>query len=109
MQQSRESEEDFEVTADRTLNYEDGSARLMGVRISVKQARRPRLRRDRRRKPGPARIARTSTLKGSVVLEASDGFRLTTDDATYDDGPGLVNAPGRVAFTKGGLSGSGLG
>jgi LPS export ABC transporter protein LptC len=108
VQQSRESEEDFQVTADRTLNYEDGTARLMGVRISVKH----RGGRDflvTAKEAGAGKDRKDLALKGSVVLEASDGFRLTTDDATFEDGPGVVKAPGRVAFTKGGLSGSGLG
>ena len=48
-------------------------------------------------------------LKGGVALDASDGFRLTTDDATYEEDAGVVKAPGKVAFTKGGLAGSGVG
>ena len=39
LQQSRQAEEDFEVKAERTLNYEDGSAKLMGVRVERPQAR----------------------------------------------------------------------
>ena len=37
VQQVRQGQEDFEVTADRTLSYEDGSAKLMGVHIRVKK------------------------------------------------------------------------
>ena len=37
LQRVRQTEEDFEVIADHTLNYEDGSAKLMGVRIRVKK------------------------------------------------------------------------
>jgi LPS export ABC transporter protein LptC len=108
VQQVRGGEEDFELAADRTLNYDDGSARLMGVRINVK-------RRSGRDYVVTAQEARAGkdrkalALKGSVVLEASDGFRLTTDDATYEDDNGMVRAPGKVSFTKGGLSGSGVG
>ena len=108
LQQVREGEEDFEVTADRTLNYEDGTAKLMGVRIRVKK----RGGRDflvSAQEAGAGKDRKNLQLKGSVVLEASDGFRLTTDDATFEDAAGVVKAPGRVAFTKGGLSGSGLG
>jgi LPS export ABC transporter protein LptC len=108
LQQVRQGEEDFEVTADRTLNYEDGTAKLMGVRISVKK----RGGRDflvTAQEAGAGKDRKNLALKGSVVLEASDGFKLTTDDATFEDLAGLVKAPGKVAFTKGGLSGSGLG
>jgi LPS export ABC transporter protein LptC len=108
LQQSRRGEEDFEVKADRTLNYQDGSAKLMGVRVTVKK-------RDGRdfvvtaREASAGKDRKDLVLQGNVVLEASDGFHLTTDDATYTDEQGLVRAPGRVAFTKGGLSGSGAG
>jgi LPS export ABC transporter protein LptC len=108
VQQVRQNEEDFQVTADHTLNYDDGSAKLMGIRIRVKK----RGGRDflvTAKEAGAGKDRKALALKGSVVLEASDGFKLTTEDATYDDEAGLVRAPGRVAFTKGGLSGSGLG
>jgi hypothetical protein len=96
------------VKADRTLNYEDGSAKMTGVRISVRKGNG----RDfivTAREASAGKDRKDLVLKGSVVLEASDGFRLTTEDATYTEALGLVRAPGRVAFTKGGLSGSGLG
>lgn len=108
LQQSRLAEEDFEVKADRTLNYEDGSAKLMGVRVSVRK-------RDGRdfvitaREASAGKDRKDLVLKGSVVLEASDGFRLATEDATYTDEQGAVRAPGRVAFTKGAMSGGGTG
>jgi len=108
LQRVRQTAEDFEVTADRTLNYEDGSAKLMGVRISVKN-------RDGRdfvvtaKEAQAGKDSKRLALKGSVALEASDGFKLTTDDATYEEDSGVVKAPGKVAFTKGGMSGNGLG
>jgi LPS export ABC transporter protein LptC len=108
LQQSRRGQEDFEVKAERTLNYEDGSAKLMNVRVSVRK-------RDGRdfivtaREASAGKDRKDLVFSGDVVLEASDGFRLTTSDATYTDEKGLVSAPGKVAFTKGGLSGSGLG
>ena len=108
VQQVRKGEEDFEVKADRTLNYDDGTAKFMGVRISVKK----RGGRDflvTAKEAGAGKDRKNLALKGGVVLEASDGFRLTTDDATFEEAAGVVKAPGRVAFTKGGLTGSGLG
>jgi len=108
VQQVRQGQEDFEVTADRTLSYDDGSAKLMGVHIRVKK----RSGRDfvvTANEAGAGKDRKNLALKGSVVLEASDGFKLTAADATYEEDSGLVKAPGRVAFTKGGLSGSGLG
>lgn len=108
LQRVRQTAEDFEVTADHTLNYDDGSAKLMGVRIRVKK----RSGRDflvTASEAGAGKDRKKLALKGNVALEASDGFKLTTDDATYDEDSGLVTSPGKVAFTKGGLSGSGVG
>jgi len=108
LQRVRKSEEDFQVTAEHTLNYDDGSARLMGVRIQVKhRGGRDFVVTATEAKAGKDR--KSLGLKGSVALEASDGFKLTTDDATYEEDSGMVKAPGKVAFTKSGLSGSGVG
>ncbi len=108
LQQVRRGEEDFEVRADRTLTYDDGSAKLLGVRVSV----RKRNGRDfvvTAREAAAGKDRQDLALTGSVVLEATDGFRLTTDDATYAEAMGMVHAPGRVSFVKGGLSGTGAG
>ena len=108
VRQVRKGEEDFTVTADRTLSYDDGSLKLMGVRISVKR----RSGRDfvvTAQEAGAGKDRQHLSLKGSVALEASDGFRLTTDDATYEEEAGVVKTPSKVAFTKGGLAGSGVG
>jgi LPS export ABC transporter protein LptC len=108
LQQVRRGEEDFEVRADRTLTYDDGSVKLLGVRVSV----RKRNGRDfvvTAREAAAGKDNKDLSLAGSVVLEASDGFRLTTDAATYAETMGMVQAPGRVSFVKGGLSGTGAG
>jgi LPS export ABC transporter protein LptC len=108
VQQVRQGQEDFELSADRTLNYDDGTSRLLGVRINVKR----RSGRDfvvTAAEAGAGKDRKTLALKGSVALQASDGFKLTTDDATYDEDSGIVTSPGKVSFTKGGLSGSGTG
>jgi LPS export ABC transporter protein LptC len=108
VRQERGGEEDFQLSADRTLNYDDGTSRLLGVRINVKR----RSGRDfvvTAGEAGAGKDRKNLALKGSVALQASDGFKLTTDDATYDEDSGIVTSPGRVSFTKGGLSGSGTG
>src|SRR5688500_10391826 len=82
LQQVRKGEEDFEFSADRTLTYDDGSARMMGIRLKVK-------RRGGRgfdvsvKEAGVRKVRKDLAHQGRVVLEVSDGFRLTTDDVTY--------------------------
>jgi lipopolysaccharide transport protein LptA len=44
-----------------------------------------------------------------VVLENNDGLHVTTDEATYSSGEEVVRAPRKVEFTKGNLTGSGIG
>ncbi len=47
--------------------------------------------------------------KGHVVLENDEGLQVTTDEATYSSGEEIVRAPHKVDFTKGNMSGSGVG
>ena len=49
------------------------------------------------------------TLRGSIRLREADGFEMTTEEATFNKDSGLVRAAGPVAFSKGRMSGSGLG
>ena len=42
-------------------------------------------------------------------LAASDGMTVRTEHATYADSDGIVRAPGPVEFTRGRMSGTGVG
>jgi lipopolysaccharide export system protein LptA len=44
-----------------------------------------------------------------VVLTASDGLKATTDEARYSSGEQVVRVPGKVEFSRGAMSGSGVG
>lgn len=108
LQQVRLAEERFEVRADKTLHYNDGSTRQYGVRVSV----RNRSGRDFVVTAAEARAGKDAMdleLSGQVRLTASDGFELSADAATYAKGQGLVQAPGDVTFKKGRLAGSATG
>jgi len=54
---------------------------------------------------GPLRLE----LSGHVQLIQGDAMRVEADAATYDDQSGTLDIPGRVAFQKGSLAGSGTG
>ncbi|HEY6506627.1 MAG TPA: LPS export ABC transporter periplasmic protein LptC, partial [Vicinamibacterales bacterium] len=108
LQQVQLSEERFEVRADRTLHYTDGSTRQYGVRVLV----RNRSGRDFAVTANEARSGKDEMdveLSGQVQLSASDGFELSAEAATYTKGQGLVQAPGDVTFRKGRLAGSATG
>jgi lipopolysaccharide export system protein LptA len=103
-----ELRQDFRVTCDRQLAYEDGTSRLYGVRIDVKE----RQGRDFVIVGDEAVAndkAREISLTGRVKLTASDGFELTTDTASFAEKDGIVRTPGAVAFGRGQMSGRGVG
>ena len=108
LQQVRENEERFELKAERTLHYEDGSTRQFGIRLSV----RNRSGRDyvvTAKEARAGKDAKDLELMGDVRVEGSDGFVLESESATYNQDQHIVRAPGDVAFTKGRLKGSATG
>jgi LPS export ABC transporter protein LptC len=100
--------QNFEVICDRLLAYEDGTSKLFGVRIDVKE----RHGRDFVI-TGDEALANDKTreisLAGAVSLRASDGFELTSAAASFRESDGIVRAPGDVSFGRGQMSGRGVG
>jgi LPS export ABC transporter protein LptC len=100
--------QDFTVTCDRQLAYENGATRLLGVRIEVKE----RQGRDFVITSGEATAGEKQQdlqLSGDVKLSASDGFVLSTSTARFNQVEGVVRTPDAVSFSKGAMSGSGTG
>ena len=100
--------EDFVVTFADQISYPDGSQRLIGLRIEIKN----RNGRDFTITAAEALVGANETtfvMKQNIVLKASDGFELHTDDATFDTADEIVRAPGSVTFTRGKMAGSGVG
>jgi lipopolysaccharide export system protein LptA len=106
VQRQQKGEQDFRISFARSLNYEDGSAKLFEVRIEVTKA-------DGRTfvvtapEAGAGKDQDEKQLTGPVKLVVSDGFELTTDRATHSQNSGIVRAPGAVTFKRGSMSGSG--
>jgi LPS export ABC transporter protein LptC len=108
VRQVRGTKLDYVINAERVLTYEDGSAKLMGVEIRVRE----RAGRDfviSGREAQAAEDKQDLLLNGTVVLSASDGLHITTDRAVFSQLDGIVRAPGAVEFQKGRMSGSGIG
>ena len=58
-----------------------------------------------------ARVGENQTnldMKGNVVMTSSDGLEAKAGSATYNQGEGIVRAPGPVTFKRGRMSGSGV-
>jgi len=95
---------------DRLVQYADGRTNLTGVRFKV-------LQRGGRDFAITARNADVTgqapnvdvALKGEVIIAASDGLTLRTEEASYVNADGLVRAPGAVAFSRGRMSGNAVG
>ena len=57
----------------------------------------------------PGHAVGHAVLKGGVTLETSDGVIVKAAGATYDDTSGVAQIPGPLTFSKGRMSGSGVG
>ncbi|HEV3484275.1 MAG TPA: LptA/OstA family protein, partial [Vicinamibacterales bacterium] len=51
----------------------------------------------------------TAKMKGSVRLTTSDGITVMSEEGTYDDREGMLQMPGAVTFSRGRMTGSGVG
>lgn len=104
------SREDVHVKYDQLATYGDGSSKFVGVTITVPDRQRPDRQFTITAKEGKAGQNESEiALDGAVRLEASDGMIVRTEHATYTEGDGTVHAPGPVEFSRGRMSGSGVG
>src|SRR6478752_2037393 len=51
----------------------------------------------------------TTELSGGVRLESTDGLVMTADRASFSKADNFVRIPGAVAFSRGRMSGTGIG
>jgi LPS export ABC transporter protein LptC len=101
-------EQPYEISAERSQQYDDGSSRLFGVAITVRN-RRGRDYVITAREAYAGKGQADLRLTGAVKVAATDGFELTTEEATFDQNTGIARATGPVAYRKGRMSGSGIG
>ncbi len=102
------NQEEVRVEYRRQLTYQDGSNKLEDVTVTTERAGgRTFVIKGRQAEvaPGDSRIV----LAGDVVMTASDGLQVETDQATYSQNDGVVRAEGPVAFRRGRTVGSGVG
>jgi LPS export ABC transporter protein LptC len=104
------SREDVDVQYDKQFTYPDGSIKLIGVKILTKDRGSGTRTFDVTAKEGKAAKDESNlTLEGDVHLSASDGMTVRTEQASYVKSDGTIRAPGHVEFTRGRLSGTGVG
>ena len=95
------------VDYERMMAYEDGTAKLLGPKISTDRGGRQSVVTAREAAVGKDQAH--VRLIGDVKLTSSDGLTAAAGDATYDRAAGVVRAPGRVTFGKGALTGTSVG
>lgn len=101
--------ENFTVTAERQLLYATGGVKLEDVTVYVddRQGKRKFVATSREGEAGPKQDY--VNLKGDVKLISSDGLKVEASEASYHTGEAIVRAPGRVTFSRGRMSGHGIG
>jgi lipopolysaccharide export system protein LptA len=106
--QLKGSSQDLRVEFERQVMYEDGQARLFGVKIKVDN----RGGRNYTITGKEARIGKDQSsfdVAGDVKLETSDGLTTYGQSASYTDTEKIVRVPGPVKFSRGRMSGTGIG
>ena len=99
---------DVTVEYQKQLTYQDGSTKLVGVKVATEE-RGGRSFVVTGKEGSVGQSDATIDLRGDVRLQASDGLSARTEQATYTTNDGSVRASGPVEFTRGRLSGSGVG
>ena len=101
-------QEQVRIEYDRLLTYQDGSAKMAGVKIVTERAGGRTF--TITGKQGEVGHNESNlSLVGDVQLAVTDGLTVHTERVTYTENGGLVHAPGPIAFARGRLSGTGVG
>lgn len=105
---ARGADAELRVEYARLLTYADGSSRFEGVAVEVPERGGRSYLIEGQRGSVTGNQSHVA-LAGDVKLTSSDGLTVTGQEATYDNGEGLVRMPGPVAFARGRTSGTSVG
>src|SRR4029450_3232215 len=82
LQQMRGTEREFQIKSERSLSYEDGSAKHFNVEITVRREGRIFVVTAKEATAGANEVE--LQLAGGVKVSVSDGFELVTDHGTFN-------------------------
>jgi hypothetical protein len=103
----------FRIKFGNQLTYADGSSKFGGgvtIEMPDKNGRRILIEsQDAHITVPPGKQIGVAELTGGVKLTTSDGIVVTTGSATYSDDEQMTRIPGPLAFTKGRMTGTGVG
>jgi lipopolysaccharide export system protein LptA/lipopolysaccharide export system protein LptC len=105
---ARGAKSDYNFSYGRCLTYEGGTLKCDDVTIVLPQ-RGGRDFKITAKKGTVTNDQAKVEVEGAVELGASDGLRVSTEQATYDNTGGLVRVPGAVSFSRGRMSGQSVG
>jgi len=108
-QKVRWSREDVSVEYQKQLTYPDGTSKLQGVTIVTDERNGNRTFTISGKEGRVGKDDSSIALDGDVRLAGSDGMTALAEHATYSDADAVVRAPGPVHFTRGRMSGTGVG
>jgi LPS export ABC transporter protein LptC len=106
LRQVKGAKESFRLEAEKQLTYQDGSTKLIGVKITVGRESKTYVVTGDETKAGSDESH--IEIVGNVHLTSNDGLDLTAKSATYNETEGIVRAPGDVKFKRGRMTGSGF-
>ncbi len=95
------------LTYERLLTYANGASKMIGVTITSDRNGKTFVVKGAEGQAGENESS--MELTGGVTLEASDGMKVAADRASYARSENLVRIPGAVTFSRGRMSGSGIG
>jgi len=101
--------QDVSVEYARLFTYEDGTTKLLGIRVLAADRGDGRSFTLAGDEGQAGKDEAVMALAGHIVLQQNDGFTAETAAATYDDRDSVVRAPGDLTFHHDRLSGSGVG
>jgi LPS export ABC transporter protein LptC/lipopolysaccharide transport protein LptA len=106
--QLKGARQDIRIEFASQVSYEDGQSKLLGVKAFIDN-RSGRSFTISGREGQVGKDQSSIDITGDAVLQTSDGLTAKSNEAHYLKSEGIVRAPGPVEFTRGRMSGSGVG
>jgi lipopolysaccharide export system protein LptA len=104
---NREHEE-IRIEYERLLTYANNSTKMLGVKVTTERAG-GRLFTISGKEGQVGERDSTILVTGGVVITASDGMVIKTDQATFAEADSVVRMPGALEFSRGRIKGAGIG
>jgi lipopolysaccharide export system protein LptA len=112
LERYKEGKVSFSIRFGGQLSYADGRTKLFdGVEVTLPKGEKTITIKGREAEltAPPDKDIGTAHLTGDVTLTTSDGVTVTGQTVDYDDKDGVARIPGPLAFTRGRMTGSGIG